>query len=300
MPNPLRRSAAIVIFNPTAGRRRAQVLWRVLDVLSANGMRLELAETCRAGHATELAREAAAAGVRLIVAAGGDGTIAEVSGGLAGSGARLGVIPLGTANVLAHELGLPFAPRAVAAALAFGRTGLLWPGVAQMPGLTRLFVQMVGVGLDAQVVHALSPAMKRAFGKGAYVAQTMRELGRYHYPRLRLRLRLDGEEAEAASVIVTKGRLYAGRFTLAPGADASKPGFRVALFERYGAGAALLYGAALPLNLLPRMPGVSLRTAAAVEILGNGSVLAQADGDPAGAAPISIRDAAGPIEVVVG
>ena len=299
MPNPLlRRPAVVVIFNPTAGRRRAQALWQVLDVLSANGVRMDLAETRSAGHATELAREAAHTGTRLIVAAGGDGTIAEVSNGLAGSGARLGIIPLGTANVLAHELSLPFAPRAVAAALAFGRTGLLWPGVAQMPGLTRLFVQMVGVGLDAQVVHALSPAMKRAFGKAAYVAQTVREMGRYRYPRLRLRL--DGEEAEAASVIVTKGRLYAGRFTLAPGADAGKPGFSVALFERYGTGAALLYGAALPLNLLPRMPGLSLRTAAAVEILGNGSALAQADGDPAGAAPISIRDAAGPIEVVVG
>ncbi|MEJ1976843.1 MAG: acylglycerol kinase family protein [Acetobacteraceae bacterium] len=67
----------IVIFNPAAGRRRANSLWRVLDVLSANGMRLELAETRRAGHATELAREAAAGGARLVVAAGGDGTIAE-------------------------------------------------------------------------------------------------------------------------------------------------------------------------------------------------------------------------------
>ena len=64
----------------------------------------------------------------MVVAAGGDGTIAEVANGLMGSGARLGVIPLGTANVLAHELALPFAPRAVAAALAFGRTRLLWPG----------------------------------------------------------------------------------------------------------------------------------------------------------------------------
>ncbi len=288
----------IVIFNPTAGRRRSYALWRVLDVLSANGMRMELAETQHAGHATTLAQEAVRAGERLVVAAGGDGTIAEVANGMAGGSARLGVIPLGTANVLAHELDLPFAPRAVAAALAFGRTCLLWPGVAEGPDTTRLFVQMLGVGLDAQVVHSLRPPLKRLLGKGAYVAQTVREMSRYRYPRLHVRL--DGEAVEAASVIVTKGRLYAGRFTLAPDADACRPGFSVAVFERYGSLAAMMYGAALPLNLLPRMPGLRLRTASTVEIRGEAGVYVQADGDPAGAVPIAIRNATSPIAVVVG
>ena len=112
----------MIVYNPTAGHRRAQRLWRVLDILAASGLRIELAETTHRGHASEIARHAAQAGVPLIVAAGGDGTIAEVANGLAGSACRLGVIPLGTANVLARELGLPFAPRAVAAALARGKT----------------------------------------------------------------------------------------------------------------------------------------------------------------------------------
>src|ERR1700677_4789321 len=101
----------VIVFNPVAGRRRAHLLWRVLDVLVANGVRLDLAETHRAGHAEALAREAARRGEEMVVAAGGDGTIAEVANGLMGSGARLGVIPLGTANVLAHELGLPLQRR---------------------------------------------------------------------------------------------------------------------------------------------------------------------------------------------
>lgn len=289
--------AMIIIFNPAAGRRRGGALWRVLDLLSASGVRLQLAETQYAGHATILAREAAAAGVRLVVAAGGDGTIAEVANGLAGSASRLGVIPLGTANVLAHELQLPFTPRAVAGALAFGRTCTLWPGIATGPGMERLFVQMLGVGLDAQVVHGLSLPLKRLIGKGAYVAQTMREMARYAYPMVRVRL--DGEEMQAASVIVTKGRLYAGRFTLAPDADATQPGFTVALFGHNGPFAAMMYGAALPMNLLPHAPGMIIRTATNVDILGNGSIPAQADGDPAGMTPISIRNAASPIEVVV-
>ena len=101
-------------------------------------------------------------------------------------------------------------------------------------------------------------------------------------------------------MIVSKGRLYAGRFLLAPDANPCEPGFTVALFDRSGPAAAMMYGAALPLNLLPRMPGLRLCTAMAVDILGNGSVAAQADGDPAGATPVSIRNAAAPIPVVVG
>src|ERR1700759_3936734 len=120
----------VIVFNPVAGRRRAHLLWRVLDVLVANGGRLDLAETHRAGHAEALARDAVRGGEQMVGAAGGDGTIAEVANGLMGSAARLGVIPLGTANVLAHELALPFSPKSVAAALAFGRTRCLWPGQA--------------------------------------------------------------------------------------------------------------------------------------------------------------------------
>ncbi len=288
----------IVIYNPAAGQRRSGRLWRVLDILSGNGIQVALQETRYAGHAKILAREAAQQSGRLIVAAGGDGTIAEVANGLAGSSARLGVIPLGTANVLARELNLPRTPRAVAAALAFGRTRALWPGIARGVGPDRLFVQMLGVGLDAQVVHRLPGALKRALGRGAYVVQTLRELARYDYAPIRLRI--DGQAAEAGSVIVTKGTLYAGQYMLAPGAKPGEPGFSVALFERSGPWSALMYGAALPLNLLPNAPGLRLIRASHVEILGHGQVPAQADGDPAGAVPITVVDAKSPIQIVIG
>src|SRR6201999_1891711 len=157
----------VIVFNPVAGRRRATLLWRVLDILVANGVRLDVVETHRAGHAEALSTEAARRGERMVVAAGGDGTIAEVANGLIGSPTRLGVIPLGTANVLAHELKLPFAPKSVAAALAFGRTCTLWPGQANGPDGARLFVQMLGVGFDAHVVRNLAFPLKKIFGKGA-------------------------------------------------------------------------------------------------------------------------------------
>ena len=275
----------------------------MLDVLVGGGVRVELAETGHAGHAVELAREAVRGGARMVVAAGGDGTIAEVANGLGGSTASLGVIPLGTANVLAHEMALPFDPRSVAAALAFGRTRPIWPGLAHGLGVDgkpggRLFVQMLGVGLDAQVVHKLCVPLKHAIGRAAYVGQTLRELVRYRFPPLTLRL--DGEERQAASVIVSKGRLYAGRYLLAPEAKPGEPGFWVAVFDRGGHASALMYGAALPLNLLPRAPGLTLLRANRVEILGNNQVPAQADGDAAGGTPLSVVDAPGPIQLVVG
>jgi diacylglycerol kinase family enzyme len=159
---------------------------------------------------------------------------------------------------------------------------------------------MLGVGLDAQFVHRLPLPLKRALGRGAYVAQAAREaLRRAPGPLI---VRLDGTEPEAAAVVVvvSKGRFFAGLYLLAPDAMPGEPGFAVALFDRAGPLAALRYGAALALNRLPRQPGLRLVRARRIEITGRGGVPAQADGDPAGTVPVSITDAAGPIDIVVG
>jgi diacylglycerol kinase (ATP) len=292
----------IVIYNPTAGRRRIRMLWRVLDALLLAGKRVELVETCWAGHATQLARQAAAQGQRMVVAAGGDGTIAEVAGGIAGTGCQLGIIPLGTANVLAHELGLPFQPEGVAAVLGAARTREIWPGVARSTDgspfpRNGVFVQMLGAGFDAQVVHHISLPLKRRLGAAAYALQAGRELGRYGFPVVRVRV--DDRSFEAAGVIVTKGRLYAGRHLLAPEMSPTRPGFTVALFERAGVLATMRYGLGLALGLLPRLGGVRLLPARSVAI-DAASVPVQTDGDAGGAAPLEVTDAGRPIPVVVG
>ncbi len=287
----------IVIYNPAAGRRRVQRLWLVLDVLAGNGIRFEVVRTQRPGHAAEIARQAVAAGEHTIVAAGGDGTIADVAAGLSGSQARLGIIPLGTANVLAHELGMDFSPAAIAACLAFGRSRDLWPGIAEGPHGKRLFVQMLGAGFDAQVVHRINAPLKRVIGKMAYVTQTLCELASYKFPPIEIEI--DGKTERAASVIVSKGRLYGGPFLLAPGAHSDRPGFTVALFRHGGQIPTLIYGAALPLHLLPQTPGVELRPAAVVSIHCDAPTPVQADGDRAGYLPLVIRDAAAPIPVLL-
>lgn len=289
----------LVIFNPVAGRRRAAALWHVLDLLVENGVMVEVAETRHAGHATELARAAAREGRAMVVAAGGDGTIAEVANGLLGSNTALGVIPLGTANVLAKEYGLSTSPRAIANALAYRRTRLLWPGVARILGHEHVFVQMLGLGFDGAVVRGLPPLLKRAIGRGAYVWQSLWESVAYGFPKLRLSV--DGRDYEAASVVVTKGRLYGGPYMLAPNAASTAPGFQVALFETPGTLAALLSGAALPLGLLPRCPGVRVIAGSHIDFLPeNGAIMAQSDGDALEGTPACIVDARCPIALIVG
>jgi diacylglycerol kinase (ATP) len=273
-------------------------LWSVLDVLVAHGVRLEVVETRSAGHAKSLAHEAARCGTGLVVAAGGDGTIAEVACGMAGSHARLGIIPLGTANVLAHELHLPFAASDIASVLVSDKVATLWPGIARSAAGSRLFVQMLGIGFDAHVVHHVSRPAKRALGRGAYVVQTLRELPRYKFRTMRVSV--DGVVYEAGSVIVSKGTLYGGPFLLAPEASPASPGFSVVLFERAGICSALLAGAALPLNMLARLPGVIRLRASDILFSDEQGLPAQSDGDPAGCTPLHITDAISPIAVVVG
>lgn len=282
----------LVIYNPAAGTRRRRRLARALAVL---GTRAELAETAGPGDARRLAESAAREGRDCVVAAGGDGTIAEVAAGLMGGGTALGILPFGTANVLALELGLPSRPEDAARVIAAGREAALWPGIARHAGGERLFVQMLGAGLDAAVVQALPPGLKRALGKGAYVWQALRELARHRTPPLRFSA--DGGAWEAAAgLIVTKGRLYAGRHLVAPGASPLAPGFTLVVQRNGGRGRALLAGAALPLGVLHRMPFIELRRCMAVEVAGPG-VPTQCDGDSGPALPLRIEAAPGLLRV---
>ena len=289
----------LIIFNPVAGRRRAASLWHVLDVLVENGVKIEIAETQHAGHAAELARQAAKRGVSMVVAAGGDGTIAEVANGLLGTQTALGVIPLGTANVLAKEYNLPTTPRGIANALTYKRCKFLWPGVAQYAQGAHVFVQMLGLGFDGAVVNGVRPALKRAIGKGAYVWQSVWESMAYKFQPVHLRV--DGTPYQAASVVVSKGRLYGGPYMLAPQARPEAPGFQVVLFEQPGTWSALRSGAALPLGLLPRCPGVRIISGSHVEFMPSQSgLLTQADGDALPLMPCGIVSAQTPISLVVG
>jgi YegS/Rv2252/BmrU family lipid kinase len=292
---------ALVIFNPTAGWRRRRRLDATLRLLDEAGVTCQLAETRGRGDAEALARAAADAArpPSLVIAAGGDGTINEVANGLSAGSAPppLAILPLGTANVLAAEIGLATTPEAVAAAILGGHrldvpVARITHGTAGSAGGSRAFLLMAGAGFDAHVVEGVRPAVKRLLGKGAYVLETGRQMLRFSFPRYRVTI--DGKAYDAASVVVARGRFYGGRHLAAPAARLDADGFQVCLFETGGRMAVLRYGAALLFGRLPRAAGYRIVPGRHVTVDGpppleaNGGDPVQADGDIVARLPVEI------------
>jgi YegS/Rv2252/BmrU family lipid kinase len=288
-----------VIFNPVAGSpRRRQALARALRALRAGGCRVKLRATNAAGDAARSAMRIAVAGTfDAILVAGGDGTISDAAHGLATAPVEnlpaLACLPLGTANVLAHEIGLPIDPVTAARVAAALRT-------IEMP-LARIgnrhFLLMAGAGFDAHVVAHVAPAFKKRWGKLAYVAEMARGLGRY--PFRRYRVTVDGKTHDTASVVVSRGRHYGGRFVLAPDANLAEAALHVCLFGQGGRFGVLLYATALGLGLLKRTPGFRIVRGRQVRIDGTDGEPVQADGDLIATLPVEIELTGRAIRLVV-
>ena len=151
----------------------------------------------------------------------------------------------------------------------------------------RLFSVVLGAGFDAHVVAGVDTGLKRRIGKGAYLWEVIRQLGRFGFPEYRVTL--DGASHSAASVIVTKGRYYAGRFVIAPEARLAEPLLHVCLFTRPGAWNALRYAVALGLGRLGRLPDYKVLPAREVLVEGPEGDPVQGDGDILTRLPVTIR-----------
>ena len=272
----------LVIVNPMAGGARHAIYGRTLDGLRALGCNVAVVPTAARGDAERFARAATALRYDAVVVAGGDGTINEVVNGLAQSLLPLAVIPLGTANVLAAELGLPGRAGALARLIALAPACAVHVGEAN----GRRFSLMVGVGFDARVVENVNPRVKRALGKLAYVWQSIVELARYR--AVEYAVEIDGRRSVAAAVVVAKGRFYGGRFRIARAARLEDPNLHVCLFARTGRWHVLRYSAALLFDRIHRLPDVRIVVAARVRIEGVEGEAAQGDGDVIGVLPLAV------------
>ena len=245
-----------IIVNPTAGSRGGGLFDEVLRRLNEGGAFVRCMDTQGPGHATTLAATAAADGrADVIVAAGGDGTINEVARGLIGSPTPLGILPLGTANVLGIEIGQQRRAKAIADTLLFGEAKLIGTGVVE----GEIFLLMVGVGFDGKVVHAIEPALKRRLGKFAFIWEGVKAW--IAGPAANIEMRIDGIDHHAAWVVVTNVRHYAGPFTLSPTTDISKSGIEVFLFHKTSRFAFAIYFLGLALGRVSSMPGVEVMVA---------------------------------------
>lgn len=208
----------LIIHNPNAGNMHHTLLGQVVERLRASAwdVTIRQAQCDRTGRAMA-SRAAREESFDVIAAAGGDGTIRSVGAGLRGSGIPLGIVPVGTGNVMAHELGLRRDAESVAECLSGGR----WVETRGALANGEPFFLMAGVGLDAVAVAELNQRLKRRIGKLAYVVPVLKALFR---PLPDLRIDMDGETRRASWVVVCKASHYAGGFVLSPASSVLVPG----------------------------------------------------------------------------
>lgn len=195
--------------------------------------------------------------------------------------------------MLAAEIGLPAAAAALAEVVVAGPAVEVTMGSAN----GRRFTMMAGAGFDAHVVACVDLRLKRRLGKGAYIAESLRQLRRFPYPRYCVTI--DGAPHEAASVIVARGRHYGGRYVCAPGASLARPEFSVVLFGSTGSFAAARYGLALVTGRLPLQSDIRILTGRRVAIEGPQGDPVQGDGDIIARLPVTIELSAHPIALVM-
>jgi YegS/Rv2252/BmrU family lipid kinase len=201
-------SEAVIIGNPNSGRAGSRgYLERCAKILRSGGLDVEVLNTECPDHATELASRA---GDRLVVAAGGDGTINEVINGIAQE-ATLGIVPLGTANVLARELGLPLHAERACERILRGERVRIDLGVARdREGVERRFACMAGVGFDAHVVRAVTPRLKRYLRSLAFALTAFKVLAQEDFPHVQV---IHGETTHVTRfAIVANAHHYGGDF----------------------------------------------------------------------------------------
>ncbi len=181
---------AALLYNPDSGgsKQRQRELQSALEILRGGGVAADLVPTDSPGHAEEEVRRAVASGCDTIFACGGDGTIYNLAQVLAMSPVALGILPMGTANALAHDLGLPLrVPEAAQAALnaAPRRIALGRVTCQDLNGasITRYFVVAAGIGVDAHLFYKLQSGAKKSLGMAAYYAKAWNLWFTYPMPR---------------------------------------------------------------------------------------------------------------------
>ena len=220
---------ALIIGNPNSGSAGEEgYLERFAETLHAGGLEIEVLNTERPDHATELA---AMAGERLVIAAGGDGTVNEVVNGLS-RGATLGILPLGTANVLARELGLPLKAEDACERILTGTPSRMDIGVAtDEEGTERRFACMAGIGFDANVIREVTPRFKRYLKSLAFPLVALKVYFRDRSgPTLHI---VDGDTTYVTQfAVVANGHYYGGEFEMAEDASLGSGKLEVVLIEK--------------------------------------------------------------------
>lgn len=262
-----------LIHNPVAGWLKRNKLARLLTALRDQGHRVHLRSTERAGHAELLIGELNDGDSDVVVAAGGDGTICEVANGMRSDHPPLAFLPLGTANVLAWEIGIGPNPKKALATINSGVARPIYPGLIN----GRKFLLMASAGIDARVVDTAHGPLKRTFGQFGFVIAALKEI--VANQRDPIVADIDGATVVADLIVVTRAKRYGGPFVIAPEADLSEPGLWVVAPTRRGRLALFRYGFALVFGRLAMRDDVLVMRAEKVTFTAPVGQPIQVDGD---------------------
>ncbi len=242
------------------------------------------------GHAGEIARQEVDRGAELILVAGGDGTINEVVNGMAFSDVPLGVLPAGTANVLACELGIGKSMERAAEALADTvlervALGSIANGSEESK---RYFLLMAGAGLDADIVYHLNGRLKQAFGKVAYWIGGFSRVGR-RFPEITVEA--NGCEFRSSFALLSRVRNYGGDLEIAPTISLLDDEFEMVLFEGESSLGFLKYMLGVVMRQQQNMQGITILRTRQAEFssAGGQKIHLQVDGEYVGVAPARVE-----------
>lgn len=282
----------LVILNPAARGERAL---RFQDKVRSVCVGAEIRLTSQAGDARRMASEAAAEGFETIVAAGGDGTINEVVNGVAGTTARMGILPLGTVNVLAKEIGIPQGNLEAAWQVVLGgRTLDLDLPMAN----DQHFIQLAGVGLDAEVVRRTTSDLKKTLGPLSYIL-TLAQLAASKPPRVIVEV--PGWTArEGCFVLIGNGRLYGGPFPLFKRASLFDGLLDVVVFKNQSHWDVIRYFQAIAFGTHPGLPDVEYFQTPSLRVYSPNEVPVELDGEASGALPCDFRFSEWKLPVLAG
>jgi len=274
-------SRAVVVINPLSGRGRYDdqiqahgALAR--SILASAGFDVTIRTTTAAGDAKRFASEAVHSGVDLVVAWGGDGTINEAASALVHTTVPLAIVPAGSGNGLAADLGIPFDPRAALELAAFGDTTTIDAGQVD----SCYFFNIAGVGIDAVIAARFAERGHRRRGPLAYLQLGSAELLRYRAQRYDITL--DGvlRAHDAMLLALANGRQYGNRVLIAPGARLDDGLLEVVIVEPLSMWGIASRLPALFLGTLRSGPGVTMQAARSIAVRAEGEIPYHVDGEP--------------------
>jgi len=268
-----------IIANPTAGSAHEGYVSAIMERLQFVGWSVTLAYTTGPNTAGTLAQASTA---DIVAVAGGDGTIREVINGLVGEKRLLAIIPTGTANVLAAEIGLKRSVDAVVSTIIHGTPKDFYVGQAG----AIYFSAMASIGFDADVVAHLSLPLKKRIGQLAYVWTAFCRLASYRPTRVNIEI--DGVNHECNWVLILNGRYYGGMYTCAPLASPFDEHLYICLLQAERRWDVLRFGVDLVLGILEKNSKVRLVAGKHIRVH-SPDYLIQGDGDIIGSTPLVIQ-----------